>query len=595
MNNPRSARPPRLSAAARPLAAPEQALPAVQLRAIATRDALLAAGRSLLATRDFDALSVAELAAAHQLSVGSFYGRFRDKESFFAVLQQQVMDQWLELADVALQPVRGGACTAAQAVERFCATVVDVFRADAGFFRSALRHETRHPESWPPIKDTGARIAQHFTDALAPLLPHLTPDDRQLRTRFAVQMLYGTCANAVLHDPGPLKLADPRLAPELARVICASLGLAATEMPQAPDTTAPRGTKETRMKTIAARHRTRGIVALAAAWLVGASGLLVAPPAAQAQGSPVTLRFASNAPAKSPWAVQIDRLAAKIAEESKGTVKIEPFYGGQLGNEQDTLQQILRGRIDMGAFSTGAMSLVVPEVNVLILPMYFRTVAEQDCVIDRHLLRPFEDLVTARGMKLLGMGEVGNIDLAGKKPYVNVADVRGTKATSYSKMQATMWTALGANPVFLGVPEWASSMQTGMVDFIGPPMALYVPSGLNKIAPVLSRVSLWNSSAFTVINKATWDKLSAEQRAAVDRALVVENATLWRREIRGMEGKLREAHVAGGGTMVEPTAEQRAAWRAALTPTWAEVVKALGGQSEALFKTVESALPSCRS
>ena len=47
-------------------------------------------GRSLLATRDFDTLSIAELAAAQQLSVGSFYGRFRDKEAFFAVLQQQV-------------------------------------------------------------------------------------------------------------------------------------------------------------------------------------------------------------------------------------------------------------------------------------------------------------------------------------------------------------------------------------------------------------------------------------------------------------------------------------------------------------------------
>lgn len=348
------------------------------------------------------------------------------------------------------------------------------------------------------------------------------------------------------------------------------------------------------MKSSLSRRRIFGRIASAAAAVVLAAGFGAAPMAAQAQGSPVSLRFASNAPAKSPWATQIDRIAAKTAEESKGTVKIEPFYGGQLGNEQDTLQQIVRGRIDMGAFSTGSMSLVVPEVNLLILPLYFRSVAEQDCIIDRHLLKPFDELMAARGLKFLGMGEVGLIDLAGKKPYVNVADVRGTKPVSYSKMQATMWTALGANPTFVGVPEWASSLQTGMVDFTGPPMALYVPSGLNKIAPVLSRVGLWNSSAFFVINKGTWDKMSAEQRSALERTMQVENAAVLRREIRGMEAKLREVHAAGGGQIVEPTAEQRASWRQALASTWPDVVKALGGQSESLFKTVEAAIPSCR-
>lgn len=322
------------------------------------------------------------------------------------------------------------------------------------------------------------------------------------------------------------------------------------------------------------------------------AGLALAPSVAMAQNA-VTLRLTANAPAKSPWAVQIDRYIAKVAEESKGTVKIEAFYGGQLGNEQDTIQQIARGRIDMGTFALGAVSLLVPELQLAILPTFYRTSAELDCVLDKHLHKPFDDLLATKGVKLLGFGEVGMIDLVGKKAFAHPKDVKGIKAVTYSKVQSIMWNALGASSTFVGVPEWSAALQTGVVDTAGAPMALYVPGGINKVAPVLSRVALWDSPGVNVISKAAWDKLSPEQRAAMDRAGQVENAALWRKEIRGMEAKLREMHAAGGGQTVETTPEQRAAWRSAVAPSWPEMVKAMGGQAESLFKVVEAAHDSC--
>ena len=51
----------------------EDIRPAKQERSRATRDRLLAAGFGLVETRDFDALSVAEIAAAAGCSVGAFY------------------------------------------------------------------------------------------------------------------------------------------------------------------------------------------------------------------------------------------------------------------------------------------------------------------------------------------------------------------------------------------------------------------------------------------------------------------------------------------------------------------------------------------
>jgi TRAP-type C4-dicarboxylate transport system substrate-binding protein len=156
--------------------------------------------------------------------------------------------------------------------------------------------------------------------------------------------------------------------------------------------------------------------------LLLAAAAATAPVPAAAQDRPVTPRLTSNRPPKAPWALQIERIIAKVAEETPVTVKIEALYGGQLGNEQDTMQQVARGRIDAGMFAIGAAALVVPRVQLSILPFYFSSFAEQDCMLDRHLYKPLDAAFAAKGVKLLGLADIGTIDVIGKRPHPTRGD-----------------------------------------------------------------------------------------------------------------------------------------------------------------------------
>ena len=78
---------------------------------------------------------------------------------------------------------------------------------------------------------------------------------------------------------------------------------------------------------------------------------------------------------------------------------------------------------------------------------------------------------------------------------------------------------------------------------------------MNKIAPVLTRLNLWYTPSVQIINKGIWDRLGAEQRAAIERVMAQESAAKLRAEIRGFEDKLRQAHLAGGGVPVQAAAE----------------------------------------
>ncbi len=330
---------------------------------------------------------------------------------------------------------------------------------------------------------------------------------------------------------------------------------------------------------------TRRLFQLAAVPLLCAAGL------ASAQ---TEFKFASSAPPTSPWAKQIDRTAAEVADETKGAVKITPFFGSQLGAENDAIAQISRGRIEMGSFTANSVALQVPEIALVQLPLFFASRAQRDCVLDNHVRKPAAEALAKKGLVFLNWGEVGSIHMPGKKAYASPADVKGIKVgVVANKMTADFWRAMGANPIPTAVPEATSSSQTGLIDTYPTPFAFYVPSGLNKVLPVITKLPLWESSGITLINKAAYDKMPAELRAAFDRGIQRTPVSTLRAEIRGVDTALTEVHKKSGGTVVEATPEQLADWRKGLEPVWAGIAKDIGPEGEKLLAVMEAGKKSC--
>jgi TRAP-type transport system periplasmic protein len=322
---------------------------------------------------------------------------------------------------------------------------------------------------------------------------------------------------------------------------------------------------------------------------------LFAHGAVLAQAKPIELRYTSGAPPKgNPWVMQIERFAKDVDEESKGALKIQPFLASQLGSEQDTVQQVARGRIDMGGFSIGSSALVVPEVALLAMPLYFRNTAEFDCVLDNHMVKPVADAFAKRGVQFLNWSEVGSIDMFGKKPFMAPKDLSGAKAAIYAnKTQALFFTTMGASVTPLGLPEWIPAFQTGMVDVVLTTITQALPSGMTKVANVASKLKLYDAPALTLMNKAAYDKLPKDMQEALLRAGNRNPAPKMRAEVRGFEDTLWGMMKQGGGQVVEGTQEQRDAWRKAMEPVYPQIVKETGGDAAAFYAAMEAGRKAC--
>jgi TRAP-type C4-dicarboxylate transport system substrate-binding protein len=292
--------------------------------------------------------------------------------------------------------------------------------------------------------------------------------------------------------------------------------------------------------------------------------------------------------------MQIERFVKDVEEESKGEIKIAPFFASQLGSEQDTVQQVARGRIDMGGFSAGSSALIVPEVALILMPFYFRNVAELDCVLDTAMTKPVTEAFAKKGVQFLGWTEVGSIDMYGKKPFIVPKDLNGAKAAIYAnKAQSLFFSSMGANVNPLGLPEWIPAFQTGMTDVVLTAVSYGLPSGLTKVAPVISRVGAYDAPALTLMNKATWDKLPKEQQAALTRAAERNPSAKMRAEVRGFEATLFGMHEKAGGQIVIATQEQRDVWRKAMEPVYPQIVKETGGESGAFYQAMEAGRKAC--
>jgi len=199
--------------------------PAHQARSRVKRDRLLHAARELIEERGFEASRITDIAARAGCSVGTFYHRFRDKAALFHALQDAFRRGTEARADNLLDPARWAGRPLAEAVDTLIADMVATARARRGFIRAALGRRMVDLGSWNAMRDGAIYMTQRFA-ALCDQRPaeiwHPRP---RLAAGFAVQMAVGTLINAIVNEPEPLHLDDPRLERELSAMVRGYLGL----------------------------------------------------------------------------------------------------------------------------------------------------------------------------------------------------------------------------------------------------------------------------------------------------------------------------------------------------------------------------------
>jgi TRAP-type C4-dicarboxylate transport system substrate-binding protein len=253
-----------------------------------------------------------------------------------------------------------------------------------------------------------------------------------------------------------------------------------------------------------------------------------------------TFRIASLAPAGSSWMKILNAWNSTLQDKTDGKVKMRFYPGGSQGDERDFVRKMRVGQLDGGVITMTGMSMLVPAMNVLVLPGLLETYEKLDRVREK-MADKFESMFEQEGFKLVGWGDAGKTRLFSVKPIKSPADIKSMRPWVWKDdpIFIEFYQVIGASPVRLGVPEVYPALQTRMVDVISS-------SALTAVAlqwyTRVDYMTAHNSAIIaggTMMRKDKYDELPPDLReifqSTADRAHELLNKTIRRDDQKAYE------------------------------------------------------------
>jgi TRAP-type C4-dicarboxylate transport system substrate-binding protein len=303
----------------------------------------------------------------------------------------------------------------------------------------------------------------------------------------------------------------------------------------------------------------------------------------------IKVKFATVAPAGTPWANVLDRIKKDVTKNSKGEIKLKVYMGGQLGGELETLRKVRSGSVQGGGFTSGALGSVIPELNVLEIPFIFENNEEADFILDNYLLKPFAEMFEKKGMVLVAWSENGWRSIGHKsKAIKSPKDLVGEKMRSQeSPVHLAFWKAMNASPQALPVTNVLESLNTGVVNgFDNTPLFTMAAEWHTQIKHYSVTNHIYQPGAI-LYSKKWWDKKLNDKQ----RKILMGKGNAWapesRIEIRAMGDELVATLGELGVNIHKLSANELNSFKDVLTPLQQKMVKELGGRSQEIYDLIQ--------
>ena len=244
----------------------------------------------------------------------------------------------------------------------------------------------------------------------------------------------------------------------------------------------------------------------------------------------LTFKLAENQPEGNPITDGMYKFAELAKEYTNGTVTIDVYPNGALTDEASSVDQLQLGSLDLSRVNTNSLSSTIDAFGVFAMPYLFASTEQKYIALDGEAGKMVTDTLADYNMVPLHFWEAGaRCFYTTKTPIRGVEDLKGMKIRVQQTEQAiSMVKALGAEATPMDYAEVFQGLQTGIVDGAENDFVSYYTSGHYEVAKFYSLDQHMAPPAILLMSKTSWDKMSAEQQAGVEKAAY--EAAVWQRQ-----------------------------------------------------------------
>lgn len=281
-----------------------------------------------------------------------------------------------------------------------------------------------------------------------------------------------------------------------------------------------------------------------------------------------------------------DAAGKKFAEvfEAKtgGEHDIAMFHNGQLGSEQDTVNDAAMGLLDFSVLAINNITPFSPTVGVLTLPYMILSLDDAVKLTQGEVGEELtENTIRDAGVRIVGWSYAGYRVLSNSKhPVKTMADLGDIVVrVPKNEIMIDTYNAWGNNPTPMAWSETFTALQQGVVDGQDTPYITIHAMKFYEVQKYITNLRYLFLLEPIVISEAVFQEQDPEVQAAILEA-GAEATKFSAQYLLDTEEKLKADLIAKGMQIDDPANDEKEWIEAATSEVWPKYYDSIGGKDK---------------
>ena len=269
----------------------------------------------------------------------------------------------------------------------------------------------------------------------------------------------------------------------------------------------------------------------------------------------------------------------RVNEEMNGKACVEVFPNSTLYNDDQVLEAMLNGDVQMAAPSLSKFEQFTKQFRIFDLPFMFKNVDAVDAFQASETGQAMKESMTRRGLLGLQFWHNGMKQMSANVPLNAPTDANGLKfRVQNSEVLKAQMAALGGSPQPMAFSEVYGALQTGVVDGQENTWSNIYGQKFFEVQDGVTETNHGIIDYMVVTSTDWWDSLDADVRDQL--ATILAEVTETRNaESTKVNEEAKQAILDAGGVVRTLDDAQRAAWVAAMKPVWEQFREDVGQEN----------------
>ena len=304
------------------------------------------------------------------------------------------------------------------------------------------------------------------------------------------------------------------------------------------------------------------------------TALAMAIPTVTASADEITIKLSTTKSTESYQYTALERFKQEVEEQSGGELVVELYPASQLGGQNETIEGMEMGTIEMAFISAGAAEGFFPKSGLM---GTLFTARDED-----HALKIWKsekgqeivnEMIDSIGIRMLDFSIEGVRSVWSKSEITGLDSLKGLKMrVPEVPMFINTFTALGVNPTPMALSEVYTGLQTNIIDGLEYDLNGTIEYNFTDHCKYCYETNHGVSIMAFIAGELFWQRLSDDQKALITEAaqkISAEMVDEYYEQVKESRTKLEEM----GVTFVKPTDEERTLINDLMTPIITDYIK----------------------